>query len=81
MLFGPPTLLRQHELAVARAARAALDDENGIERALALLGALPSADVACLPLEPEYADLLRSDLKLWSEWHWTTFAMRFPLGF
>jgi hypothetical protein len=81
VLFGPPTLLRQHELAVARAARAALHDENSIERALELLEALPSADVACLPLEPKFANLLRSDLDLWIEWNWTTFAARFPLGF
>ena len=81
VLFGPPTLLRQHELAVARAARAALDDENGTERALEMLAALPSADVACLPLDPQFADLLRSDLDPWIEWHWTTFAARFPNGF
>jgi hypothetical protein len=80
-LLVPPTLWRRHEVAVAQAARAALDGENGVERALELLAALPSADVACLPLEPRFANLLRSDLDLWIEWHWTTFAARFPLGF
>lgn len=81
VLFGPPALLRRHELGVARAARAALVDQGNTERALELLAALPSADVACLPLDPEFANLLRSDLNQWIEWNWTTFAVRFPLGF
>jgi hypothetical protein len=80
-LLVPPTLWRRHEVAVARAALEALSKEQGYARALELLATLPTCDTSCLPLSIEHENLLRSDLDLWIEWHWTTFAARFPLGF